>query len=231
MYKKVLLSGLALTLAAPTFAAVTLNLTDQVDLILVNGEKPELEGGFFSSEKYTTLPDGENQIVFRYQPTFKNGKDRDEFSSQVIVAKFTAEDADLRFKFPQYRNLREAETKFDKESNWQLLDSLEQPVPFVQDKLIHNGMQIGRDYPQEMITYNVEGGVAAVALTGNAAAIAAAQQAQKNTSGVTQPALKETSAPVQNVDSNTAEEMLHFWYSKADAETQARFKEYVNSQK
>lgn len=197
MYKKVLLSGLALTLAAPTFAAVTLDLTDQVDLILVNGEKPEVEGGFFSSDKKVTMPDGENQIVFRYVPTYKNGKDRDEFNSQVIVAKFNAEDEQLKFEFPKYRNLREAELKFDKEANWQLLDSLDQPVAFEQDKLIHNGMQIGRDYPQELITYNANGGVAAVALTGTAATIAAAQQAQQNTSGVLSLRYKRPAQPLK----------------------------------
>jgi len=29
---------------------------------------------------------------------------------------------------------------------------------------------------------------------------------------------------------NAAEEMLHFWYNKADEKTKARFKEFVNQQ-
>ncbi|PUZ91420.1 hypothetical protein DC364_22445, partial [Vibrio vulnificus] len=40
--------------------------------------------------------------------------------------------------------------------------------------------------------------------------------------------------PVANVETkvkagdNTAEEMLHFWYDKADEATKARFKAYIN---
>ena len=41
--------------------------------------------------------------------------------------------------------------------------------------------------------------------------------------------MKQARATAVKSDS-TAEEMLHFWYQKADAETKARFKAYVNQQ-
>ncbi|NMU53210.1 DUF2057 family protein, partial [Vibrio parahaemolyticus] len=41
--------------------------------------------------------------------------------------------------------------------------------------------------------------------------------------------MKQVRATAVKADS-TAEEMLHFWYQKADAETKARFKKYVNQQ-
>ncbi|WP_261817759.1 DUF2057 family protein [Vibrio gallicus] len=215
MYKKVLLTGLALTLAAPSFADVTLDFSDHVDLLLVNGEKPNIEGGFFSSDKKVTLPDGENQIVFRYIPTFKNGKDREQYTSNVVISKFTATDAELQFEFPKYRNVKDAE-RFDKSPDWKLIDSNKTSINFVQDTLVHHGMQIGRDFEAEAVRYNATQGIAAVS-TG--VVLAAPEQAS-------------TTAPaVKNADASTAEEMLHFWYSKADPKTQQRFKDYINKQK
>ncbi len=41
--------------------------------------------------------------------------------------------------------------------------------------------------------------------------------------------MKQTKPATMKADS-TAEEMLHFWYQKADAKTQARFKDYINQQ-
>lgn len=41
--------------------------------------------------------------------------------------------------------------------------------------------------------------------------------------------MKQARATAVKADS-TAEEMLHFWYQKADAETKARFKAYINQQ-
>jgi len=76
-------------------------------------------------------------------------------------------------------------------------------------------MQIGRDYVREVDNYNKTGGVAAIAVA--------------NTQPIVQEDIKKARATEVNT-SSTAEEMLHFWYKKADAETKARFKTYINQQ-
>ncbi len=61
-----------------------------------------------------------------------------------------------------------------------------------------------------------KGGIAALTVGASAGAAAAVVQP------VTLPAKIDGNA------ANTAEEMLYFWYEKADAETKQKFKDYVN---
>ncbi|WP_194436922.1 DUF2057 family protein [Vibrio fluminensis] len=201
-----LLSGLFL--AANAHAAITINIPDNVQVLAVNAEKPDVEGGIFSSIKSLTLADGENQVVFRYTPYFSQGNDRVIVESNPVITKFTANNQELSLDLPEYRNEREAEKQI---KNWQvvLVDQQNQPLTIAQDALRKDGMQIGRDFVQESKEYNRTNGVAALT---SASAVA-----------VTLPANIK-------VDSNTAEEMLHFWYQKADAETKAKFKQYINQQ-
>jgi uncharacterized protein YccT (UPF0319 family) len=196
------------------FADVTIHVPDDVSVLAANGEKVKLSGGFFSSDKSFTLPDGVNQVVFRFSPFFSKGNDRVSVDSDVTIARFNADNAELTFQLPEYRDLRDAESKI-KDMDWKLVDASGSAIPVEQDKLIKPGMQIGRDYIREVEDYNRAGGVAAIGV----ASVAAVQP-------VTLPA----KIPADMKADSTAEEMLHFWYQKADAETKARFKEYVNKQ-
>ncbi|NOJ07621.1 DUF2057 family protein [Vibrio splendidus] len=184
-----------------------------VEVLAVNEAKPDLDGGFFSSSKTITVPDGVNQIVFKYQLAFSQGNDREFVDSDTIIATFDATDTALTFDMPKFRNTNEAK-KGLQNLDWKLVDENQNAISVKQDKLIKDGMQIGREYPQEAKEYNQKGGIAALTL-GASAGAAAAQP-------VTLPAKIDGNA------ANTAEEMLYFWYEKADAETKQKFKDYVN---
>ncbi|MGR5410058.1 DUF2057 family protein [Vibrio alfacsensis] len=212
---KPLTCALALAMSSMAFADVTINVPENVSILAANGEKVKVSGGFFASEKTVTLPDGINQVVFRYSPFFSQGNDRVSVESDAIITRFNATDATLTFQLPKYRDLREAESKI-KDLDWKLIDASGNAIAVEQDKLIKPGMQIGRDYVREVEDYNRTGGVAAIAVAG------AVQPAKI-------PTQANQAAVAVKADS-TAEEMLHFWYQKADAETKARFKEYVNKQ-
>ncbi|HCE1775208.1 TPA: DUF2057 domain-containing protein [Vibrio parahaemolyticus] len=219
---KPLTCALALAMSGMAFADVTVSVPDDVSVLAANGEKAKLSGGFFASEKTLTLPDGVNQVVFRYAPYFNQGNDRLSVESEAIVARFDTANAELTIEVPKYRNMRDAEENI-KDLDWKLVDGSGKAVAVDQDKLIKPGMQIGRDYVREIEDYNRAGGTAAVAFAG-----AATMQP------VTLPAkipedMKQARATAVKADS-TAEEMLHFWYQKADAETKARFKAYINQQ-
>ncbi|MCW8334224.1 DUF2057 family protein [Vibrio sp. SCSIO 43135] len=211
--------SLALAITASGFAAadVTIQVPNNVDLLVVNGEKPEISGGFFSSEKTVTLPDGENQIVFRYTPYFDRSDERVTVESDAIITKFNTADKELSFSLPKYRNEREAKKDID-QFQWNLVDANGQSIETADDKLLKEGMQIGRDFRRETEDYNKTQGVAAVGV----AAVAVQP--------VTLPAKIDQNAQTAVKGDSTAEEMLHFWYSKADADTKARFKQYVNAQ-
>ena len=186
-----------------------------VEVLAVNEAKPDLDGGFFSSSKTITVPDGVNQIVFKYQLAFSQGNDREFVDSDTIIATFDAADTALTFDMPKFRNTNEAK-KGLQNLDWKLVDENQNAISVKQDKLIKDGMQIGRKYPQEAKEYNQKGGIAALAMGTAAGATAAVVQP------VTLPAKIDANA------ANTAEEMLYFWYDKADAETKQKFKDYVN---
>ncbi|MCG6210804.1 DUF2057 family protein [Vibrio furnissii] len=194
---------LAIVFSASSAAKVTLNIPDSIDLLVVNGAKPQSSGSIFSSTKSVEMDDGQQQIVFRYNPYFTQGNDRIGVESDVVIAKFTATDKTLDFDMPQYRNADDAQNNI-KAMEWALRDQQGNAVGLEQDRLIKQGMQIGRDYKQETFEYNLQGGPAAIAT-------AFIKPSKEGSAGDT-----------------TAEEMLHFWYNKADPQTQARFKAYVN---
>ncbi|MCG9698662.1 DUF2057 domain-containing protein [Vibrio natriegens] len=217
---KPLTCALALAMSSMAFADVTVSVPDDVSVLAANGEKVKLDGGFFASERTLTLPDGVNQVVFRFTPFFNKGNDRVSVESDVIVTSFTSSDSKLALQLPEYRNLNDAEDNI-KDLDWKLVDASGNAIAVKQDKLIKEGMQIGRDYVREVEDYNRTGGVAAIAVAG--------AMVQPMTLPAEIPEdMKQARAAVK-ADS-TAEEMLHFWYQKADDETKARFKAYINQQ-
>ncbi|GLT19085.1 UPF0319 protein [Vibrio zhanjiangensis] len=209
--KTTFLAVAALTVSSLAVADVTITVPDTIDVLVVNDGKPEFSGSFFSATKTLVLPDGENQLLFRYQPYFTQGNDRIILESDPIIAKFNTHDAELSFKLPKYKDRFEGE-KDIKNVQWQLTTASGSALAVTEDKLVKDGMQIGRNFKLELADYNRRGGVAAVA------PIAA----------VSQPSAPKVTNETLATDS-TAEEMLHFWYNKADAETQSRFKQFLLS--
>ncbi|MEF3021315.1 DUF2057 family protein [Vibrio mimicus] len=200
---------LALCFAASASAKVTIDIPDTIDLLVVNGSSPKLSGGFFDATKKLELDDGEQQIVFRYSPYFSQGSDRIIIDSDVIIATFDAANQDFTFDMPKYRDAPQA-TKVIKKMEWQLVDQQGKAVEMRQDRLIKEGMQLGRNFEFETAEYNRKGGIAAL-----------------TSSIATQPLTQQEAS---NAAASAAEEMLHFWYNKADEETKARFKAFVNKQ-
>ncbi|WP_117233836.1 DUF2057 family protein [Vibrio maerlii] len=218
--RSLILASIACSSITPyAVAEVTLEVPSDVTVFSANEKKPKLEGGLFSSTKTITLPDGDNQLVFKYEASFDQGDERKFATSDAIIAKFNATDTTLSFELPEYRNLRTAEKEIAN-LQWQLVDDQQQAIEVKQDKLLKDGMQIGRDYVREAQDYNRVGGVAALATT--ALTTTSTQQATSQTTPATQTKAQATQT------GSTAEEMLHFWYEKADSETKQRFKDYIN---
>ncbi len=199
--------ALAIFFSVSASAKVTVEIPSSIDLLVVNGEKPSTSGSLFSSTKNLDLEDGENQIVFRFEQFFTQGDDRMSVESDVVIAKFTASNKELTFLLPKYKDAKSAK-KDIKQFEWSLVDNNQQKIDVKQERLIKKGMQLGRNYPQEALEYNRTGAIASVAIAGEVAL---------------------ASVP-ENASSDTAEEMLHFWYNKADEATKQRFKQFVNAQ-
>ncbi|UPQ90231.1 DUF2057 family protein [Vibrio sinaloensis] len=203
----------ALGICGYASAEVTITVPDTIEVFVANGAKPKLNGGFFDANKTLTLPDGENQIVFSYQPYFDQGKDRIILRSHPQIATFTTSNSQLEFNMPTYRNADQGSKQIGN-LEWSLIDQQGIQIDTKQDQLKKDGLQIGRNIQLELAEYNRNGN--------NAAALAPVVAASS-----VPAAAKNTQEAVTDT---TAEEMLHFWYNKADAKTQARFKDYINSQ-
>ncbi len=212
--------ALSVFASSQLFAATTLVVPEDIKLLAVNMEKPKLQGGIFSAEKTIEIPDGTNQIVFKYQPDFDVNDTVRNAYSDVIVAKFDAQNETLRFELPEFKSYRQAQANISP-LTWQLLDSAGNRVSLVEDVLVSDGVQVGRNYPQEARNYNIAGGVAGVAVT-----YVAVNQPQQAVTGV-QPTAKTSSTDTK--DSQMVD-LLKTMYQKASPEEQAAFKAWVKQQ-
>ena len=158
------LTLLPLMVSSYALASVELKIPKNVDVLLVNGEKPNLSDGFFSSKENLTLPNGENQILFTYKPYFDKGKDRTIVESNATIGTFTATDTKLEFVLPDYRNEQEGTRKI-KDLQWSLKNTNGSTIKVKQDTLTKDGIQFGRNFQDEMTKYNNNGGRAAIAMS------------------------------------------------------------------
>lgn len=188
-----------------SFANVSLTLPDSADLVLVNGSKAEGNGPL-------SLKDGDNQIAFRYETNYRENGDTHLFKSEVVIVTFDGTDANYTLNLPKIHSQYEART-FNKQPNVVITDKQKNNIAIKQDVLIKNGVQIGRDFQQEIAKYNLSNAPAALA-TAISVSIPQVQQIAVEKSG--------------KVDQAYVTKMLNYWYKKADKATQEQFKSAIN---
>ncbi|MCR9943667.1 DUF2057 family protein [Vibrio owensii] len=218
--------AMALSVFASTnlYAATTLVVPEDVKLLAVNMEKPKLEGGLFSDEKTVEIPDGTNQIVFKYQPEFEINDNIKNVYGDVIIAKFDVKNEELKFELPEFKTYRQAETNISP-LEWQLLDSKGQPIDLVEDVLESDGVQIGRNYAQEARNYNIAGGVAGVAVT-----VVTVNQHSQAVTGVEPKVVATTDAQSSTAQDSQMVDLLKTMYQKATPQEKEAFKKWVAQQ-
>ncbi|YCO02738.1 DUF2057 family protein [Vibrio sp. VNB-15] len=218
--------AMALSVLASTnlYAATTLVVPEDVKLLALNMEKPKLEGGLFSDEKTIEIPDGTNQIVFKYQPEFEIGDNIKGVYGDVIIAKFDVENEELKFELPEFKTYRQAETNISP-LEWQLLDSKGRPIDLVEDVLESDGVQIGRNYSQEARNYNIAGGIAGVAVT-----YVTVNQHNQAVTEVEPKATVSTDAKSANSQDSQMVDLLKTMYQKATPQEKETFKKWIVQQ-
>ncbi|MCS0348502.1 DUF2057 family protein [Vibrio diabolicus] len=218
--------AMALSILASTnlYAATTLVVPEDVKLLAVNMEKPKLEGGLFSSEKTIEIPDGTNQIVFKYQPAFETNENLKTVYSDVIIAKFDVENEKLKFELPEFKTLRQAQNNISP-LDWQLLDTKGQPIALVEDVLESDGVQIGRNYPQESRNYNIAGGIASVAVS-----YVTVNQHQQSVSDIEPRVETSDTRTITVPEDSPMVDVLKTMYNKASPAEKAAFKNWLAEQ-
>ncbi|QYK10646.1 DUF2057 domain-containing protein [Shewanella mangrovisoli] len=229
-------SAILLASLQPVCAEVLLQLPSDVELLTVNGQKP-------LSTSPVTLSDGLNQIAFRYNAQYRKQANSVRYQSDVLIVRFNETDQALQLKLPNIDSAKAAK-QFDESPSITLLDKHNQAISFDQDRLVKNGLQIGRNFEQEIFQYNQGQHPASITL----AAVQSQPQVSTATRAPTLPAATEapstaitasaatsTAAVTQDAapDSPTQAEishMLDYWYHLADDATKAKFKAKINGQ-
>lgn len=219
MRRKLFLSSVfAALLPLSAQADVTLHLNDNVELLAYNGQTHK--SSVFGKEDTVVLQDGTQQLAFRYVTSFEEGKDVTFVRSDVLVVKFDAQDTDVHFEFPEYLNKHQAR-KFNKNPEFTIKDASDNAIAFEQGKLIKSGFQLSRDYLSELQRYNQTDMPASLNL----------EQTPVAETAPAKPVTRSTKVVVNDSEGiNEEEYQLHYWFQKADAQTKARFKAFVNAQ-
>lgn len=210
-----ILTALLICVNSTAYANVEVTLPSNSELVLVNGKE---SGG---TDKLT-LDNGENQLALRYSGRYQQQGSQTQFSSDVIIMTFSAENTSLTIAMPRIRSNSAADA-FNRSPKISLKDSSGVDIAFHQDKLIKDGMQLGRDYEKEIFDYNSSSQVAAL---GALAKPITTQVAPKQVpiENITQQVNDSKQTDQINVG-----QMLDFWYQQADEETRKAFKLKINS--
>ncbi|MCL1065021.1 DUF2057 domain-containing protein [Shewanella benthica] len=204
----------------PAYAKLTLTLPKSAQLLVVNGVVME-------DETSLVLHDGNNQIVFKYNTSFRQQGEQRRFSSEAVILTFNGQDSAYKLSLPRLRSDSDAD-KFNKFAELTLIDDAGVEVEYTSDLLLKAGMQLGRDYDKEIAVYNKSSAPAALPNL--------VPQIQKSTPivlpattvVVTHNSQPSEQTPNTSKDQINVGQMLDFWYNQADEETRKAFKARIN---
>lgn len=208
--------------------AASLHLPDRTETVFVNNKASHQQSKVLLD---STLPNGMQQIAFRYQARYRDNGSQNDFISDVIVLRFNASEQDYRLTLPPINSAASAK-KFNLKPAITLTDSSGNTIAFTQDKLIKSGLQIGRDFVQEMAQYNASAAIAAVAssavITPSLNPVSGATIASDHSSQVISPSADVIEVTAEDITQAEVMRMLDYWYQKANNQTQAEFKAKIN---
>ncbi|WP_166434258.1 DUF2057 family protein [Vibrio viridaestus] len=215
--------------SASALAEVTMKVPPEVSVVVANGHTPKLTGSVFDSAKTLHLPDGTQQILFRYKPYFAQGKDNIGVESDVLVSSFQVSNQNLEFVLPEYSDLKEAQANIHT-MDWSFATEDGQKVASINDKLVKDGIQFGRNYITEAALYNQGNNAASVHTFAPEMTLSDRQihsTSQPQTQSMQNADYQYQQAPTGGP---SVESMLHYWYNQADPSTKAKFRAFVNGQ-
>ncbi|MGI2107103.1 DUF2057 domain-containing protein [Shewanella frigidimarina] len=229
---------LCLTLS-PMGIAASLQLPDRAETVLVNGKASQQQS---SVKLDLSMPDNMQQIAFRYQARYRDNGSQNDFVSDVVILRFQAIEQNYQLTLPTINSASRA-NQFNDQPTITLTDNTGKSIVFTQDKLMKSGLQIGRDFAQEIAQYNGSGAIAAIAsakrITSKTTTAAPVVPIAIMPVAIV-PVAKTTEVTASNNTADTQvnkteditqaeiSRMLDYWYQKANTNTQAEFKAKIN---
>ncbi|QYJ81059.1 DUF2057 domain-containing protein [Shewanella aegiceratis] len=226
-------------------AEVTITLPDSAEPLLLNGKD-------ITSHQLISQ-NGPQQLVFNARASYREFGQQKRFVSETLIVTFSGENNHYRVSLPKISSPKSAE-KFNDVPQIGLTDTQGNKVAYKIDKLLKDGIQIGRNYSEEIKAYNIGQGVAAIAInqpvqmapsTSSSASSGAASPAATSTAlaaqqttapqgaqPVGQPTSQPNTQPVSQTgtprrDQINVGQMLDFWYEQADEATREAFKKRI----
>lgn len=136
-------------------AEVTITLPDSAEPLLLNGKD-------ISSHRLISQ-NGQQQLAFNARASYREFGQQKRFVSETLIVTFLGENNHYRVSLPKINSPRSAE-KFNDAPQVSITDTQGNKVAYKIDKLLKDGIQIGRDYSEEIKAYNMGQGVAAIAV-------------------------------------------------------------------
>lgn len=214
--KRNFLKLIFISLSALSFnvhAEVAIELGEGINLLAVNGEEVDTDS-FFADKTTARLPQGINQILVNYIAEVKPGDDSELEVTQPSVILFETVASKVSLSAPKIKSIRDVEM-FEKNLNWTLTDEKGNPVPYKANLLIKKGLQLSRDYEDELEDFNLSNAESAL-------------QKIKIVSPIKVSNAKNQKNSETKNNNNMAMDMLIYWYNQADEKTRRSFKELIN---
>lgn len=211
-----------LLFAMGAMAVSSIDIPHPYVVYLLDG-KP-VQNDLFSSRSSLKLAPGPHQLVIRFEGTFKEQSESRLISGEPVVINLTnKQDQQLAIEFTYPRSYQAAE-QYLKQQKLRIIDKQAghnvEADYFVMPK--KEGLQIGRNYQEELL---------AMGKAFAQPAAATASSAQAGTTAAAVAATAQLSTKGQPLDQNTQTlEMLKYWYNQANGETRKAFQHWVISQ-
>lgn len=208
-------------LSLPNYAANTFIMPEKSQLLVIDGQSPDT----LKDTEQFALANGQHQVVFRLKSVVRDGGDQNLFTSTPFIATFALEgDQTYQLKGPKLRTAHDAsKLKSNAAAQFALVSSKGETVPVTFEVFNKSGILIGDDILEDIQQYNMTDARAAVPSFGGVMyTLTQAQQTQQ----VVQVAAV-SAQPAAAKGANMSESMLQYWYNQADANTRARFLEWV----
>lgn len=222
-YIKQIINGIVigLLMTGVAQAKVELVVPEEISLAVVNLEKPQLKGGLLSSSKAVELPNGVNQIAFRYVKPFVKRDTVDNVYSDLIVLRFNAVDQEITFQMPDYRNAQQAKREI-KQFDWQLLDATnQQPIEQISDIVPVSGFVLGQNFIDNIMQYNKNSGKAAISMS--------YVTVDNQTAPLPAPTSQTSVKAIERSDDTLLGDLQHL-YLQADKEQRKAFRKWMIDQ-
>ncbi|MEC5341099.1 DUF2057 family protein [Brenneria populi] len=203
-------------ISAPAIA-VTLKLDQNIDLIVVDGQK--VSSSILKGADSLELDNGQHQLLFKVVKTIPTpNRLPTTYTSPALIATFNTQNlTSVSFKLPALETGQQRK-KFDQQANYQLIDERQQIIPARVDILNVTDDELTHGIEKRMSEYNSAQHRASVAqFTG----VITSAKRDRLESG---PAADAIDAPNA---SSTLFSIMQYWFQKADKDTQQRFLRWV----